>query len=96
MAALPEYMHSFEDDAVKDSKDPNSPPNCIKGKDLDKNYAACLPVQDDGPNAPYKVEADADGWKLKGQLILDICENGRPRKIRVLGQKIGSSDIGEE
>jgi len=96
MASLPEYMHSFEDDAGKESKDPNSPPNCIKGKDLDKNYAACLPVQDDGPNAPYKVEADADGWKLKGQLILDICENGRLRKIRVLGQKIGSSDIGEE
>jgi hypothetical protein len=94
MADLPDYMHSFADDAGKDSKDPNSPPNCIRGEDLDGNYAACLPIQDDGPNAPYKVEADSDGWKLKGQLVLDICENGRPRKIRVFGQKIGSADIG--
>ncbi len=82
-------MHSFEDDAGKDSKDPNEAPNCISGTSLDKNFIACLPIQDDGPNAPYKVEADEDGWKLKGQLILDICENGKPRKIRVFGQKIG-------
>jgi hypothetical protein len=95
MASLPEYMHSFEEDAGKDSKDPNQAPNCISGTDLDKNFVSCLPIQDDGPNAPYKVEADADGWKLKGQLVLDVCENGQPRRIRVFGQKIGA-EIPEE
>jgi hypothetical protein len=89
MADLPEYMHSFEEDAGKDSTDPNQPPNCISGTNLDKNFVACLPIKDDGPNTPYKVEADEDGWKLKGQLVLDICENGMPRRIRVFGAKIG-------
>jgi len=87
--ALPEYMHSFEKDANKESNDPNEAPNCISGNSLDKNFVACLPIQDDGQNAPYKVEADADGWKLKPQLLLDVCENGQLRRIRVFGQKIG-------
>lgn len=90
MAALPEYMHSFDEDAQKDSKDPNEPPNCISGRSLDKNFSACLPISDDGQNAPYKVKADEDGWKLEPVLTLDICENGVPRKIKVFGKKIGS------
>ena len=86
---LPGYMHSFEEDAGKNSENPNEAPNCISGTDLDKNFVACLPKEEDGTNQPYKVEKDEDGWKLKGQLVLDICENGVPRRIRVLGQKIG-------
>lgn len=95
MADLPDYMHSFEEDAGKDSTDPKKAPNCISGTDLDKNFVSCLPIQDDGPNAPYKVEADADGWKLKGQIIVDICENGSPRKLRIFGQKIGLDELEE-
>lgn len=87
---LPEYMHSFEEDAGKESIDPNQPPNCLNTTALDKNFAACLPISDDGVNAPYKVEADEDGWRLVPQLIFDVCENGTPRRVKLFGQKIGA------
>ena len=91
MANLPEYMHSFEEDAGKESTNPNEAPNCLSGSDLDKNFVACLPIEDDGPNAPYKVKADSDGWKLEPQLVVDICENGVPRKLRIFGVKVGAA-----
>lgn len=97
MADLPEYMHSFSDDAGKESTNPNKAPNCIYVDRLDDNFKACLPKKDTGPNPPYKVDATKEGWKLLPTLTLDVCENGRPGKIRVFGNRIGSvAEVVEE
>jgi hypothetical protein len=88
---LPGYMHKFSEDARKSSREPGEPPNAISAGALDKNFRACLPVESTGTNDPYKVVADADGWKLEGMLIFDVCENGQPRRYRFFAQKIGQS-----
>jgi hypothetical protein len=89
---LPKFMHLFADDARRSSRNPLEPPNVISAKALDKNFRACLPVDRTGSNAPYKIIADEQGWKIEPVLILDVCENGQPRKIAVFGQRLGAED----
>ena len=86
---LPPYMHSFQKDAQATSRDPLKPPNVISGEALDKNYKACLPVIPDGPNKPYAVRADADGWYLEPTLTVLVCQDGRPAALRLFGQRLG-------
>ena len=82
MGKLPEGMHSFAEDAKKESKDPNKPPNAISGKALDGNFRWCLPADLDGDNQPYKVVKESEGWKLEPTVVFDVCENGQPRRYR--------------
>jgi hypothetical protein len=87
---LPNYMHSFQKDARATSRDPMKPPNAISGEALDQNYAACLPIIPDGPNKPYLVRADKDGWTLEPTLTVLVCQDGRPTALRLFGQRLGT------
>lgn len=86
---LPQYMHRFADDARAKSRDPLKPPNVISGEAMDKNYRACLPVIPEGTNPPYRVKADADGWRLEPTLTIQVCQDGRPAAFRIFGERIG-------
>jgi hypothetical protein len=91
--SLPDYMHSFEEDAKKSSDNPNSPPNSISGGSLDKNFVACLPKKQDGSNAAYKIKADKSGWILQPTVIFEVCENGQPRKYKFFAEKVGTDAV---
>jgi hypothetical protein len=59
------------DDAVK------RPPYTIKASDLDHNFELCHPLPVDGNNAGYVIDrSSSGGFKLRGQRIFDVCENG--------------------
>jgi hypothetical protein len=60
------------DNAVK------QPPYVIKAGDLDKNFELCHPLPVDGNNAAYTIDRSvAGGFRLRGQRIFDVCENGK-------------------
>lgn len=64
------------------------PPYQIRGRDLDKNFKKASPVTEDGGNnQPYKVESEIDGWRLKGQSLFWVCENGKPVLYRVFASR---------
>jgi hypothetical protein len=84
---LPTYLHSFAEDAKKESEKPGTAPNAISGSALDGNFAACLPIKTTGNNPPYTVKADKDGWRLEPTMLFDICENGVPVQYRFFAQR---------
>ena len=56
----------------------NQPPYAIKAGDLDKNFELCHPLPVDGNNAAYTIDRSVDGgFRLRGQRIFDVCENGK-------------------
>ena len=60
-------------------KNLNQPPYAIKAGDLDKNFELCHPLPVDGNNAAYTIDRSVDGgFRLRGQRIFNVCENGRP------------------
>jgi hypothetical protein len=85
---LPDYMHKFREDARRSSRDPNQPPNVLRADKLDTNFKACLPVEETGSNAPYKVLADEHGWRLEPALLFDVCENGKLMRYRFMAQRV--------
>jgi len=74
------------DDAVK------KPPYTIKAGDLDKNFELCHPLPVDGNNAGYTIDRSvAGGYRLRGQRIFDVCENGLPVKYRFFAERLEDS-----
>jgi hypothetical protein len=60
-----------------------TPPFVLRARDLDKNFGLCYPLPLTGNNAPYIIDRPSeDGWKLVGNKIFDVCENGKPVKYR--------------
>ena len=65
------------------------PPYTIRAKDLDKNFALCYPLPTEGNNSPYKIERPTDeGFRLKGNKIFDVCENGKPAKYAFFAERL--------
>jgi hypothetical protein len=66
-----------------------SPPYALKASDLDKNFELCHPLPVDGNNAGYTIDRSATGgWRLKGQRIFDVCENGQAVKYRFFAERL--------
>jgi hypothetical protein len=54
-------------------------PYAIKASDLDQNFELCYPMPIDGNNAAYTIDRSVEGgFRLRGQRIFDVCENGKP------------------
>lgn len=71
------------DDATK------KPPYTIKASDLDKNFELCHPLPVDGNNAGYTIDRSVEGgYRLRGQRIFDVCENGRPAQYRFFAERL--------
>ena len=71
------------DDAVK------RPPYAIKASDLDKNFELCHPLPVDGNNAGYTIDRSVDGgYRLRGQRIFDVCENGLAVQYRFFAERL--------
>jgi hypothetical protein len=67
----------------------SSPPFAIRASDLDKNFALCFPVPLDGNNAPYMVvRVGNEGFKLAGNKVFDVCENGKPVKFSFFAERL--------
>lgn len=65
------------------------PPYTLKAGDLDHNFRLCYPLPTDGNNAPYTIERASDeGFRLRGQRVFDVCENGKPQKYRFFAEKM--------
>ena len=70
----------------------NGPPYAIKASDLDTNFQLCYPLPVDGNNAGYTIDRSADGgYKLRGQRIFDVCENGKAVKYRLFAERLADS-----
>lgn len=66
-----------------------TPPFVIKASDLDKNFGLCYPLPVDGNNAPYIIERPSDeGFRLKGNKVFDVCENGKPVKYLFFAERL--------
>ena len=71
------------DEAIK------QPPFVISASDLDKNFGLCYPLPTEGNNAPYVIERPSDvGYRLRGKMIFDVCENGKPVKYRFFAERL--------
>jgi hypothetical protein len=71
------------DDAVK------RPPYALKASDLDHNFELCHPLPVDGNNAAYTIDRSvAGGFRLRGQRIFDVCENGLPVQYRFFAERL--------
>lgn len=79
-------LEKFSDD-LKGGDDPNSPPCVISAGKLDRNFARCSPIKQDGNAAPYKVDQTDEGWKLLPAVAFDVCENGQPVKYNFIAQR---------
>ena len=67
------------------------PPFVIRARDLDKNFGLCYPLPMEGNNAPYVIERPSDeGYRLKGKMIFDVCENGKPAKYLFFAERAPS------
>jgi hypothetical protein len=56
---------------------------------LDANFSLCYPLPIDGDNAPYVIERPSnEGFRLKGNSIFDVCENGKPVKYYMFGERV--------
>lgn len=79
-------LHKFKSDLSGGTgNDATSrPPYTIRARDLDKNFAQCYPVPQDGDGgAPYIIRRVSDeGYSLEGASVFDVCENGKPVKYR--------------
>lgn len=80
-------LEKFSDD-LQGGNDPNSPPSVISAGKLDRNFARCSPVPQDGDAAPYKVDKTDDGWKILPAVEFDVCENGEPVKYKFLAERV--------
>lgn len=68
--------------------DLQAPPFAIRASDLDHNFRLCYPRPTEGNNAPYRIEwGAAEGWRLRGERVFEICENGKPVKYRFFAEK---------
>jgi hypothetical protein len=66
-----------------------APPFVIRASDLDKNFGLCYPLPNEGNNAPYIVERPSeDGFRLVGNKVFDVCENGKPTKYRFFAARV--------
>jgi hypothetical protein len=66
-----------------------APPFVIRASDLDKNFGLCYPMPVDGNNAAYTIERPSeDGFRLIGNKIFDVCENGQPVKYRFFAERL--------
>jgi hypothetical protein len=75
------------EDAVK------RPPYTIRAGDLDKNFGLCYPLPVDGNNAGYTIDRSVEGgYRLRGQRIFDVCENGEPVKYRLFAERLESEE----
>lgn len=55
-----------------------SPPYAIRAGDLDQNFELCHPLPLDGNNSAYTIDRSVQGgFRLRGQRVFDVCENGR-------------------
>ncbi len=73
---------------VAQSGQANVPPFVIRASDLDKNFALCYPLPQEGNNTAYTVVRSSDeGWKLAGGKIFDVCENGKPVRYRFFASR---------
>lgn len=71
------------DDAVK------RPPYTIKASDLDGNFELCHPLPVDGNNAGYTIDRSVEGgYRLRGQRVFDVCENGIPVQYRFFAERL--------
>ena len=87
-------LKQFKDMVSKGSGDDavNGPPYAIRASDLDKNFELCYPLPVDGNNAGYTIDRSADGgYKLRGQRIFDVCENGKAVKYRLFAERLADS-----
>jgi hypothetical protein len=65
------------------------PPYVIKAGDLDKNFELCHPLPVDGNNAAYTIDRSVEGgYRLRGQRIFDVCENGQPAQYRFFAERL--------
>jgi hypothetical protein len=79
-------LEKFKDD-LKGGNDPNAAPSVISAGKLDRNFARCSPLKQDGNAAPYKVDQTNDGWKLLPGVAFDVCENGKAVKYNFMAQR---------
>jgi hypothetical protein len=67
----------------------NVPPYAIRASDLDKNFALCYPVPQEGNNSAYSVVRSSDeGWRLVGGKIFNVCENGKSVRYRFFAERL--------
>jgi hypothetical protein len=65
------------------------PPYALKASDLDNNFELCYPRPVDGNNAGYTIDRSVSGgWRLKGQRIFDVCENGQAVRYRFFAERL--------
>ena len=84
-------LHKFRDDlAAQTGEDAvKKPPFVIKAGDLDKNFALCFPIDLDGDNQPYRViRSTPEGYRLRGNKVFDVCENGKPVRYMLFAEKV--------
>jgi len=75
--------------SVSQSGAANVPPFVIRASDLDKNFALCYPLPQEGNNTAYSVVRSSDeGWRLVGNKIFNVCEDGKPAKYRFFAEKL--------
>jgi hypothetical protein len=75
--------------AINGSGAANTPPFVIRASDLDKNFGLCYPMPQEGNNTAFSVvRSSDDGWRLVGNALLDVCENGTPVRYRVFAEKV--------
>jgi hypothetical protein len=68
-----------------------TPPFVIRASDLDKNFALCYPLPQEGNNTAYTVVRSSDeGWRLAGGKIFDVCENGKAVRYRFFAESVTS------
>lgn len=78
-------LHKFRDNVSGGSGEGalKQPPYVIRASDLDKNFAQCYPIPQDGGGGAYSIRRPTDeGYTLEGAALFDVCENGRPVKYR--------------
>jgi hypothetical protein len=86
-------LHKFREDLKnKPAKGSNAPPVSIRAGDLDDNYKKITTVKPRN-NPPryrpdYEPKYTEDGTELRFLAAeFDVCENGKPVKYRLLGQR---------
>jgi hypothetical protein len=68
-----------------------TPPFVIRASDLDKNFALCYPLPQDGDNPAYVVlRSSNEGYQLSGNKIFDVCENGKSVRYRFFAERVPS------
>lgn len=83
-------LHKFSEQLS--GTDTKAPPFVIRASQLDKNFGLCYPIDLDGDNHPYKVVRTSDqGYRLRGNKVFDVCENGKPVKYMFFAERLPDS-----